>query len=365
MSCFGFIVEQNAAAASEVNVSTRREFVKAAVLTAAASGTSLLAEAPATPVRNQALSQMRGFNYQPSYGSCGFELWQNFEPITFAKELGQGKQLFPRIGAIRLWLSWDSFIRNPALFKERFDRALQCASSNQLAVMPVLFNRWHDYTLDYGGIYIDQILLDSAARHNLFQQYLEAVVGNHADDKRIFAWDLCNEPMLTNLTHSWTATFRDAEYAWLEDVYQSCKQLGAKAPLCISTVPTFADAVLVEPISDILAIHPYWIPNTFTKTAYEKQLDSYVELANRTNKPLLATENCWGSLDDKERVQIIRYTLGELKSRGIGWLAYLLHFSLIADAHGADSGPVGSPGNLSFIQKDGTLRPGHEIFNDY
>ena len=179
--------------ASEVNVSTRREFVKAAVLTAAARGTSLLAEDH--PTGNQALGQMRGFNYQPSYGSCGFELWQNFDPTTFEKELGQGKQLFPRIGAIRLWLSWDSFIRSPARFKERFDRALQCASMHQLAVMPVLFNRWHDYTLDYGGIYLDQILIDSANRHKLFQQYLEAVAGNHADDKRIFAWDLCNEPV--------------------------------------------------------------------------------------------------------------------------------------------------------------------------
>jgi hypothetical protein len=70
-------------------------------------------------------------------------------------------------------------------------------------------------------------------------------------------------------------------------------------------------------------------------------------------------------LDDAKRVEIIRYTLGELKKRDIGWLAYLLHHSLIADAHRPAFGPVGDPGNLAFIEAEGTLRPGHEVFNAF
>ncbi len=68
---------------------------------------------------------------------------------------------------------------------------------------------------------------------------------------------------------------------------------------------------------------------------------------------------------DGKRVEILRYSLGQLKKRHIGWLAYLLHHSLIADAHREEFGPTGPPGNLSFIEADGTLRPGHEAFNDY
>ena len=41
----------------------------------------------------------------------------------------------------------------------------------------------------------------------------------------------------------------------------------------------------------------------------------------------------WGSLSDEARVANIRFTLGALKTRGIAWLVYLLHHSLIADAH--------------------------------
>ena len=62
---------------------------------------------------------------------------------------------------------------------------------------------------------------------------------------------------------------------------------------------------------------------------------------------------------------MIQYTLAQLKKRGIGWLAYVLHHSLIADAHRLEFGPVGGPGNLAFIEADGSLRPGHEIFNAY
>lgn len=49
----------------------------------------------------------------------------------------------------------------------------------------------------------------------------------------------------------------------------------------------------------------------------------------------------------------------------VGWLAYLLHHSLIADAHRSEFSPVSGPGNLSFIEADGSLRPGHELFNDF
>jgi hypothetical protein len=43
------------------------------------------------------------------------------------------------------------------------------------------------------------------------------------------------------------------------------------------------------------------------------------------------------------------YTLSEFKKRGIGWLVYLLHDSLVADAHQAEFGPLSAPGNLAFI----------------
>ena len=316
-------------------------------------------------------SRIRGFNYQPSYGSSGFELWQKFDAKTIDIELGRGKKYFPGMMAIRLWLSWDSFIRDPQRFASDFDEALGIADKHELVVMPVLFNRWHDYVLDYGGIYIDHFLpqVSWVQRENMFGPYLEAIVRGHRADPRVFAWDLCNEPFSYSRPPDEIPDIVKAEYAWLEETYNACKQLGAEAPITVGIHPGHGREGIrqIEPISDFLSIHPYWTADSppHDKSDYEKQLDEYVAFSKEVKKPLLATETCWGALDDEKRVSIIRYTLGELKKRGIGWLVYLLHHSLIADAHRPEYGPLGRPGNLLFIEADGSLRPGHDVFNEF
>ncbi len=312
---------------------------------------------------------IRGFNYQPSYGTTGLELWLNFNADTIKQELGQGKKHFPKMNAIRLWLSWNAFKRNEKRFAENFDTALEIADSYNLLVMPVLFNRWHDKVLDYGGIYIDHFLpgVSWIQQEDMFCPYLEMIVGDHAHDQRVFAWDLCNEPFSYGCPPEEIPNIVAAEYDWLEEMYERCHSYDVEAPVTVGIHAGHGRSGIeqIEPISDILSIHPYYKPNGPTKAEYEKSLDVYVEFAEQVGKPLLATETCWGALDDAERVEIIRYTLGELKKRNIGWLVYLLHHSLIADAHRQEYGPVGDPGNLMFIEADGSLRPGHDIFNQF
>ena len=314
---------------------------------------------------------VRGFNYQPSYGSTGYELWRRFDATVIARELGLGKRYFPGMNAIRLWLSWDAFLRDPAAFAAHFEQALALAAAQGLVVMPVLFNRWHDATLDYGGIYLDHFLprVSWVQRQGQFQPFLDAIVGAHAADPRVLAWDLCNEPFSYSRPPAEIPELVQAEYAWLAGLYAACTTLGARAPITVGIHPGHGRAGLeqIAPISDILSIHPYWTADSprHEPARYEQLLDDYVAVSTALGKPLLATETCWGALDDAQRVAIIRYTLGQLKQRGIGWLAYLLHHSLIADAHRPAFGPLSSPGNLAFIEADGALRPGHAVFNEF
>ena len=311
-------------------------------------------------------SQIRGFNYQPSYGSNGFELWQEFDAATIEIELGRGVKFFPKINALRWWQSWDSFNRDPKRYAGNFETTLRIADKFGLAVMPVLFNRWHDLTLDYGGIYIDHFFPGSDRLYNPngFDAYLEAIVGGHKDDPRIVAWDLCNEPYWYNMERM-PPEIVESETAWLKRLHAKCKELGAKSPITVGLAGM--DSSTVNAISDVLSIHPYWVYSDMPadKADYEKSLGEAVAFAQKEKKPLVATECCWGSLDDKVRVETVRYTLAQLKKRNIGWLVYLLHFSRIADAHGLEGGPVGEPGNLSFIRADGSLRPGHDVFNEF
>lgn len=314
-------------------------------------------------------SQIKGFNYQPSYGRSGMELWDKFDTDVIDRELGRGKTHFPGMNAIRFWLCFEAFGYGSDSerrgFCDNFEKVLSVADSYDLQVMPVLFNRWHDGVPEYGGVFIDHFLPDSnwvGKRFvRLYREYLPAVVGEHTDDPRIFSWDLCNEPFSYDVEPDELPEIRDAEFDWLRDVYDRCKALGATAPISVG-IATGAHLRYVEPISDILNFHAY---DNIPRDQFEKLLDDVVAYAQSVNKPLLTSETCWGSLDDAVRAEVVAYTLGELKKRGIGWLAYVLHHSLIADSHRLEFGPLANPGNLAFVEADGSIRPGHEVFNDF
>jgi hypothetical protein len=323
-------------------------------------------------VANKTYAHLRGFNYQPSYGSTGYELWRKFDAAIIDLELGRGKKHFPAFNAVRFWLSWDAFIRDPKLFAAQFETALSLTAKHGLAMMPVLFNRWHDPHLDYGGIYIDHFLPEAGhmQKPDMFGPFLEAIVGAHADDPRIFSWDLCNEPFNYYRGRAYINAYphvAEAELAWLMELYRQCKKLGAKAPITVGMHP-LSHIETVDACSDFFSIHPYiWDESYryFDKLTFDELLDGYVNLANKTGKALLATEDCWGSQDDAHRVSLIKRTLDGLRARDIGHIDYLLNHSLIADAHRIEFGPLGKPGNLSFIEANGSVRPGHEIWNEY
>lgn len=178
-------------------------------------------------------SQIRGFNYQPSFGSTAIEIWLNFNKRIVTTELARGKKYFPKMNAIRLWLSWDAFIRNNDKFLESFEEALKIADSFDLKIMPVLFNRWHNDFLDLGGIYLDHFLPGTSGcqKDDLFEPYIKKVVGNHKDDKRIFAWDLCNEPFSYTFGFpiSYIENVFNAELLWLKKIQAYCKRYGVLA----------------------------------------------------------------------------------------------------------------------------------------
>ncbi|NLV74607.1 MAG: cellulase family glycosylhydrolase [Chloroflexi bacterium] len=314
---------------------------------------------------------IRGFNYQPSYASGGLEIWLRFDAACVARELERGVRYFPNMNAIRLWLAWDAWQRHPRRFGEYFEEALRIADSFKLRVMPVLFNRWHDHTQDYGGIYIDHFYPRASwvQSADTFGAYLTDVVGTHADDPRVIAWDLCNEPFSYGAPQAELGEIARAEFAWLEGTAKRCRELGAEAPITIGIHPGHGRAGLeqVEPLCDVLSIHPYWTRHSpeHPKEGYEALLDDYVDVAAKAGKPLVATETTWGSQDDDVRVEIIRYTLTQLKAREIGWFAYILHHSLIPDAHRSAYGPLSAPGNLAYIEADGALRRGHGVYNEF
>jgi len=54
---------------------------------------------------NMEYTQLKGFNYQPSWGSTIYEIWRNFDAERMRHEVALGKVYFPGMNALRLWFS--------------------------------------------------------------------------------------------------------------------------------------------------------------------------------------------------------------------------------------------------------------------
>jgi len=323
---------------------------------------------------------VRGFNYQPSYGSHEVEIWKKFDPQVVELELRRGKWYFPKMNCIRIWMSWNAFMHGPDHFGYAFDKIIDICGQLDLSVQPCLFNRWHDPVLDWGGIYTDHFVprvswisrewewWKGKRNDKMFDAYIERIVGPHAKDERIFSWDMACEPFsyyehgLEEHPH-----IRDAEFNWLKGIREHILSLGAVAPITVGMHNAYGikGYEFVETLCDIICFHSYWIPGTQEKKDFEKELDDTVAFAEKVGKPIINNETCWGKHDHQEHVEVIKYTLGELVKRKIGFLPHALHWSGVADLHYPEDGPTAGPENLAFIDKDGSLRPGHEVYNDF
>lgn len=335
-------------------------------------------------------SRVYGFNYDGSWGLSGLDLWMHHDHGLMAKEIARGKRFFPKWNTARWWLSHEAYQRDPERFMANFKAGLSIFASNEVTVIPVLFNRWRDPFCDFGGVPLDHVVpyasawtrsdtlfADASAEptaevEELFGAYVDAVIGAHRDDNRILAWDLCNEPMMGGYVDDEASPIRAAELQWLKWIADRCRLNGAAQELTIGNYASLTAMRLTEPLVDFISFHPYYMwsgndmmPHMTTVEGYREFLDEAVTLSEATGKGLVANETVWGARDDAKHVEVLHATLKELRSRGIGFTVHALQHSLVADLHMDAYGPVGPLQWMFFVNPDGSLRKGHEAFNDY
>ncbi len=320
-------------------------------------------------------SSVRGFNYQPGYASNSYEAWRWFDAEAFKRELGWGKKAFPGINTIRLWLSWDAYIRIPEQFLQHFETALSICDSLGLKVIACLFNRWHNTFCDNGGIFMERLLPGTIGREEAFYQpYLKDVCGAHRQDPRILIWDLCNEPYAFDRSFDDMRPVVDCLTDWLTAMRRCLDEIGVTQHIGVSIhgAPLREMLEIVEPISTVLMIHPYLQrkPDLRVYEAFCREviahLDWQKQFAASKHKPLLVTECCWGSIDDDVFAENIRATLTEYTRREIGFVAHALAHSQVADLHAPHFGGIQHDmGQFNFLDRYGQIRPGLEVLNEF
>jgi hypothetical protein len=247
-----------------------------------------------------------GADFLPSTAVNELEMWQaeTFDPATIDRELGWAEAI--GMNTMRVFLHNLAWEQDPQGFEKRIDTFLSIAARHHIRPVFVLFDSCWDPFPKLGlqhppipGVHNSgwvqapgAEILSNRAEYPRLEKYVKGVVGAFANDPRILAWDVWNEPDNTN----------DSSYGPLEpknkvalvdallpQVFAWARSQHPTQPLTsglwhgdwnsLETMPHMAQIQLEQ--SDIITFHDYGWPEEFA--AHVKQLQQF-------HRPLICTE---------------------------------------------------------------------------
>ena len=275
-----------------------------------------------------------GVNYIPAYAVNQLAMWQaeTFDPAAITRELGWAQAL--GLNSLRIFLHDLPWRTEPDAFLARIDTVLASCAAHAIRPMLVFFDSVWDPAPRAGpqhppvpGVHNSgwvqspgRAVLEAADGPDLMRAYVQGVVGAFADDARVLAWDLWNEPdNLNGGTYGATETPDKLAIVGrlLPDVFAWARAANPTQPL---TSATWRDGNISNPAalsaveraqidnSDVLSFHNYGWPETFDARA--AQLASY-------GRPVVCTE--WMA---RGTGSIIDLVLPRGKALGVGMYAW-------------------------------------------
>lgn len=150
-----------------------------------------------------------GANYLPASAINQLEMFNadTFDPARIDRELSWAKQTFG-MNVMRVYLHDLLHLEDPEGLKRRMDELLTIAARHDIRILFVLFDScWNPDPVAgrqhppipgvHNGGWVQSpsrtALVDPAQEARL-QRYVEDIVGHFANDRRVLAWDVWNEP---------------------------------------------------------------------------------------------------------------------------------------------------------------------------
>lgn len=148
-----------------------------------------------------------GSNYVPADAINELEMWQagTFDPARIDKELGWAQQL--GMNTMRVFLHDLLWKQDPDGFKRRIDQFLAIAHKHGIKPIFVLFDSCWDPepklgpqhppipgVHNSGWVQSPGVAMADPSQYPRLEDYVKDIVGHFANDRRILAWDVWNEP---------------------------------------------------------------------------------------------------------------------------------------------------------------------------
>lgn len=247
-----------------------------------------------------------GSNYNPASAINQLEMWQadSFDPKRIDLELGWGESL--GMNTMRVFLHDLLWQQDPEGFKRRLDQFLTIAARHKIKPMFVLFDSVWDPDAKLGkqheprpGVHNsgwvqspNRATLQDPAAYPHLEAYVKGVVGAFANDQRILAWDIWNEPdNENNGSYGQLEPKNKVELvtALLPRAFAWARAAKAQQPLTSGvwkgdwSTPdkmTPMDRLQID-LSDVVTFHNYDSPTEFEKR---------INWLKRYNRPLICTE---------------------------------------------------------------------------
>ncbi|MEP6513352.1 MAG: 1,4-beta-xylanase [Parafilimonas sp.] len=232
---------------------------------------------------------LRGCDFIPSTAINQLEMWQaeTFDSATINRELGYAESI--GMNVMRVYLHHVAWQADKEGFKNRMNIYLSIANKHGISTIFVFFDDCWNATYHAGtqpapktGIHNSgwvrdpgQLLYDSAAIISTLEAYVKDVLNTFRYDKRIFLWDLYNEPG--------NSDYGNKSLPLLKDVFIWARQANPDQPLSAGVwnkeLPDLNAYQLAN--SDVITYHNY---------DNEKNHKYCIDTLKKNKRPLVCTE---------------------------------------------------------------------------
>jgi len=253
-----------------------------------------------------------GVNYIPSNAINYTAMWDktSFSPDLIEREITLAKSI--GFNCVRVVLQYAVYADDPKYFLNTVDKFLAICDKHGIKVMPALFDDcafgantdpvigkqseplegWYAWAWSPSP---GHSMVNDPRTYPKLEGYVKEIITRFKNDKRVFVWDLYNEPSIS--------------FQLVKNVFAWARQVNPTQPLTVFSFEDLKeqnDFVLAN--SDVITFHCY---DTKEKTA------AYIERFKPYNRPIICTE--WMNRPAKSTVEDILPLFRELNVGSILW----------------------------------------------